>query len=29
MLPPRPPVDDDGYVRPQKEIQHFVPDVAP
>jgi polyphosphate kinase 2 len=28
-LPPRPSVDDDGYVRPQKEIQHVVPDVAP
>jgi len=27
-LPPRPPVDDD-YVRPPKESQHLIPDVAP
>jgi polyphosphate kinase 2 len=27
-LPPRPPVEDD-YVRPPKESQHVVPDVAP
>ncbi len=27
-IPPRPPVEDD-YVRPPKESQHVVPDVAP
>ena len=29
VLPPRPEAVDDGYVRPPKESQHFVPDVVP
>jgi polyphosphate kinase 2 len=28
VLPPRPPIAED-YVRPPKESQHFIPDVAP
>lgn len=28
-LGPRPPAVDDGYVRPPKESQHYVPDVVP
>jgi len=28
-LPPRPKVNDDGYVRPPKESQHVIPDVVP
>ncbi|MGI8532022.1 MAG: polyphosphate kinase 2 [Geodermatophilaceae bacterium] len=28
-LPPRPPVPDDGYVRPPKDSQRIIPDVVP
>jgi polyphosphate kinase len=28
VLPPRPPISD-GYVRPPKEGQHYVPDICP
>ena len=28
-LPPRPPVPDDGYVRPPKDSQRTIPDVVP
>ena len=29
VLPPRPPVSDNGYVRPPRNSQHIIPDVVP